>query len=95
MTIKRLLDGKEYEIELTTDEIIRAAAVNERFADMEMVQDYIEDLGIEDELTEEMMSEFAQLFRHYCDNQDLIYEARERYLDVAFDDLARKYMIEI
>lgn len=70
MTIKREVDGRQMEFELTWHELVKAFVIMQRNYDKETIQWYIDCTGVE--VPEDKMDEIADIYRgaydEYLDN---------------------------
>lgn len=92
MTIKRVLDGKEYEIELTDLEIREAAEIDQAQACYEQVVAQIDGTDEAELWTDETIAEAAKLFRESVEDA-IIGKVGYGYLHTAMKQVIDKYDI--
>lgn len=85
MTIKRIINGKIVEIELTAQELQNAYFEQEHYYDMEDVQSALKEA--DREFTGDQISKAAYLARKWMDGNDVIAECRWNCIDEAIEEV--------
>ena len=86
MKIKRIINDKIVEIELTSTELHEAYFEQEHYYDMEDVKSALEEAGCE--FTENQISEAAYLARKWMDGNDVIADCRWNCIDEAIEEVS-------